>query len=325
MSTEQSTVAIAPNPAKSLPDPKTSNLIATVSGILGGASWYVSTVKEYSEKLGIQKPAVAAVVGSVLLIVAVVMKWDAISPVLDRLRGVVSHHISGFVLLLSVCILSANGILLVRVLSLSESTSELAHYASTRFVGVFPDSLPTITQLINSANQSVEVLTDHVAFGAFSAPEDFAQYRIALTSAATRASVTVIAFSANVREAALQAQFKSTQPLEKSFFDPESPRWVKFHRFNSNTMVPTDWAGFLGLVKQLNDDVAKVLSGSGVTVHKTEEEAPILMWIVDRKIAAFSFHNREGKEIAIATSDPQILAMLNETFMYYKDSAKDYP
>lgn len=82
---------------------------------------------------------------------------------------------------------------------------QLLRATSTRSVGVFPDNITDILEVINGAKRHLYILTDFVAYGQYSAPRQFEKYFAALRKLPKRVNLQIICYDAQVsKKAALE-------------------------------------------------------------------------------------------------------------------------
>jgi len=169
-----------------------------------------------------------------------------------------------------------------------------------------------VLEVIKKAQQTVNIMIDICAYGHYSYPEMFFNYRLALEELAHRGvKVRMIVYD-HARAAQDQEDVFYSVP---GFFEREvnSKRFEHFFLSNRGLKRATTQDE---LKKVLFSEQAKYeawLSDRGVEIRTVCETMLLFTWMADREDAVFSFRSEKGeREISFRTRDGNLLSTIGE-------------
>lgn len=223
----------------------------------------------------------------------------------------------------------------------------LAGQMATRFAGFFPKNLHEIYQVVSKAEKRLDVMSDYVAYGHYSAPRQFDLYfRKLLDLAIQGVEIRMLVYSRDMAEEMHERQFISDswrkieswerlkqfcKRYENNF---DSPLWQNIRNCDAKVI---DWNNKTGngsfpdakSSKALDEALAllrvdfdhlmwdrqllymKELLERGIEIRKTDEKLPFFMWCEDRHEAVFAFLHETSKaerEVSFQTRDSRFIA-----------------
>lgn len=190
----------------------------------------------------------------------------------------------------------------------------LAKSMSTQFVGLFPKNIADITELVDRANTTLEIMVDYVGYGHYSSPKQFDRYLDGLKAARERGVSTRMVVYNN--ETALnQSQFAQFKENE---FDAEqkSDRFKKFFSLHEGHLKSETWSDFNKLICDFEQRFQEELLDRGVAVKLAPQPLFLFFWIQDGQEAVFAFLNRgqEYRELAFRTRDAKLVETFHNLF-----------
>jgi hypothetical protein len=197
----------------------------------------------------------------------------------------------------------------------------------TRHIGQFPDYLVHIAGVVERAKKSVCVLCDFPAYGSFSAPEAFLQYRQALEQLLARrnddrVSVTLTCLIGKNRVEMIKEQF-SREHREWETWKREAHPRTKLERLIElrNRATTVDDLSFDAFVNYLEDEDLRAIEGmfNGAKIREVDAYVPLYFWLVDGKEAIFALPSfSEGStEYGFYTRDSALIEGLVEVLNRY--------
>lgn len=197
---------------------------------------------------------------------------------------------------------------------IADQYKEIAASVSTKYVGVFPDNMRTIIDLIKTTQSSLTVITDVAAYGHFSSPRKSTEYASALrelSSPDRKISVRFLCYNSDATRKYLRNQFGIT-----NFADFKKKEEEKFTIYSSlhPGNVPENENELFKQIDEAGIDLLKVLYDHHAKVSITSKDLPVFVWIVDGKEAVFSFYNygQSPREDSFVTRDPRFIERLTK-------------
>ena len=180
---------------------------------------------------------------------------------------------------------------------------------STRFIGRFPEFVPDIARLIDSAKESVSILVDLPAYGLTSNIEGWHEMEEALrrqSRSGKRVSITL--YTEAERRRILEDQSNHRPFLENPEVRQALGRILKLED-DARSVEELDESDVIRLCLARHKNVVRE-SFSHVT--STKEKLPIYCWVVDQREAIFAIPIFAGDstEYGFRTSDGQLVAAL---------------
>lgn len=204
----------------------------------------------------------------------------------------------------------------------------LAAVMTTRFVGFFPNNLRAINDVVAHANERLEVISDYVGYGHFSAPEEFQRYFRQLQDLAGKhRKIRMLVLTRDEAEKTYATQFTDTQFLQQ--LTSERSHLIRY----CDTFCHGFGDEFLKKVKAHGDPIRpdelkqlriefdrfmfdrqlfymKDLLERGVEIKQTRDKLPFFLWCEDGHEAVFGFlheHSENEREVAFRTRDGSLI------------------
>jgi hypothetical protein len=191
---------------------------------------------------------------------------------------------------------------------------QLLRATSTRSVGVFPDNITDILEVINGAKRHLYILTDFVAYGQYSAPRQFEKYIAALRKLPKRVNLQIICYDAQVsKKAALEHL-----PDRDEYFEGKTNRAVfeEFCNINNVVPVPTSNAALRHIL-----DIREQNHSHGFNISYLRDLSPFYLWLQDDEaIITFKIKGDQETGFSFRTRDRDLVEQLKRIF----NDAKKY-
>lgn len=224
---------------------------------------------------------------------------------------------------------------------------DVASQMATRFAGFFPDNLQEINLVVSKAQNRLDVMSDIVGYGHYSAPHHFDAYFHKLLDLASRdVEVRMLVYARDMAEEMHETQFMSDSWKElpnwerlkqfcKRYKDNfQSPLWEKIKACdqkmvawtdekilakNANVPAPPELDSELKALRPDFDQLMfdrqltymKALLERGIEIRKTTEKLPFFLWCEDQTEAVFAFLHETSKaerEVSFSTRDSRFVA-----------------
>jgi hypothetical protein len=182
----------------------------------------------------------------------------------------------------------------------------LSKQASTRFAGFFPKNLKDINQVLADADRSLDIMSDFVGYGHYSAPDEFDRYlwKLEDLSSHRRLPIRMLIYTLEKGRQIHNAQF--TESDFRKAKDSNDERLIAFcGRFN-NRQVPNSKQDFDDLLFRKQRDYIKALDALGVQIRVTKEDLPFYFWDEDDNDAVISFLDVDS-ESSLRTRDTSLI------------------
>jgi hypothetical protein len=214
---------------------------------------------------------------------------------------------------------------------LTRELNRLAERMSTQVIGLFPENLLQITNLIRSAKTHVHVIVDFAGYGQYSAPKTYTEYLNALKKAAGNRNIEMrlICYDSILGDRERKLQFPKDPP---AVFEGLKDR-NKFNTFFENLGIAEDKRPKSNedLRKALQahetdcmDDLGKCVQHSeGLQRRFLSEPVTLFLWLIDKQEAVFTFKNLEKQDRAysIRTRDGWLIEQFDQYFSSAFDKA----
>jgi hypothetical protein len=236
---------------------------------------------------------------------------------------------------------------------LKNKTELLLGSASTSFVDQFPNSIPTITNMMQDTCADLNIMTDVPGYGEYSASESFYWYMREILDLRHRTikanrdakrcigksvdqsrllqapAVRLLLFEPRDREVSLRQQFPP-EVFERELVDPKQAStqetFLTFFKSNPDLLketpeeflqrvqAGTGYEDFIHAVLSAHHEHEEALRKAGVSVRYAREPFTTRVWIQDAQQAAFSFDHSSATEIAFQTRDSKLLENFDQIF-----------
>jgi len=208
-----------------------------------------------------------------------------------------------------------------------ERMQRLAREMSTQFVGLFPNNLRDITEVVGHANQKLDVISDYVGYGHFSVPEDFQRYfRTLQDVAAKHVKIRMLVLTREEAHRTYATQFTDEQ-FRKQLTEDRSPLSRYCDTFGCG--FANEFMGRVRTISNYSDEelhalridfdrfmfdrqlfYMKDLMERGVEIRQTSEKLPFFLWSEDDHEAVFGFlneHSPDEREVSFRTRDGSLV------------------
>lgn len=241
--------------------------------------------------------------------------------------------------------------------ALVEKVEGILQTASTRYIGLFPEDISSIREIISRTCASLDVMVSIPGYGQYSSPRDFDAYKLALETVATstirenmnaqkcvgkdikgvpsddtKAHVRFLLFTSEQRKSNMRDQF-GEEFLDSLNNDREAQsKFTSFFKKNPGLIdgKPEDYLkkichdgleDFLDKLEKQHHWNEDLFHHSSIEIKYSNEPYSLYMWLRDNQEAAFSFDRRHARTlITFRTND----AMLLDTFRtIFEDEWKD--
>ena len=189
---------------------------------------------------------------------------------------------------------------------------------STVYLGPFPEYIPAVTKLIESAADPLVIVTIAPAFGCFSAPPAWESLAAALTAAQSRGlPIDLVTGSFPRRRENYRLQFDDALADWQTWLDAGQTATSPSHRtrlprFTTRYRLaapPPDASTFLQELETVQHDSLRHVY-FGATVIESDELLPVVAWIEGTRQAVFALSNPLGKPPAFFTRDKNVIEAL---------------
>ncbi len=197
---------------------------------------------------------------------------------------------------------------------ISGDIKEIAGSISTRYVDTFPRNLPSIIDLIDRTTSSLCIVTDTPAYGHYSNPSAFEQYRLKLQVLASpdkNITINLLTYDDSKRNFYAKHQFGITEITQLR----ERDSYKAYFAYWKNKRQPKTMDDFYKLIHENNDKFRRELGQyDNIKICETDNQLPIFLWMRDENEAIFSFYNYglSPREVSFRTNDQKLLAVLTE-------------
>lgn len=206
---------------------------------------------------------------------------------------------------------------------------------STRHIGKFPENMEGINKLIKKTESSLTIVTDVPAYGLFSNPVKFWEYKNLLGSIVHKneasIQVRIITYSLGTYKDRLEEQFhvdnKASDDQILAAFKRDKGKWqnfISFYKAKKWLKNNEDFESYDNLFTFLKGQNRKLLTGLNaehnfsyyeVPWEKERVKLPLSIWISDNRRAIFSFLDYFGEisgEVSFETQDSNVITLLQE-------------
>jgi len=195
-----------------------------------------------------------------------------------------------------------------------QALGTIAESLSTRYLGPFPEYLPTVTSIVGRSKSDILIVNDNPTPAYFSAPLSWIEYRHAIaTKMHSGVAVTLISLNDRQRLRRMQDQFtidgaewsawcKSNSHLIQTFLAQQYP---------ANAGEPLELARFLQMLVETQARLCAELFGPASRIE-IDSVVTLQVWIIDKREAVFSIEttNEHSLSHGLYTSDPKFVAAL---------------
>ncbi len=205
--------------------------------------------------------------------------------------------------------------------NLSASTKRLERQLSTRWVGVFPDFMPQIVDLIGSAKSSVVIFCDFPAYGEFTKPDAYEKYAEVIRKQSERLErVDLLCLDEDKRRELVGQQVSTGGGWESWRSEHEDHLHDYFTAREVDADPKTVTHQELVDILTAGDTRALADEFSAAKTWTTSQVMPLYFWIVDDERAIFTlapFVQETALEVGFRTIDGNLIGALSGIFNRY--------
>jgi hypothetical protein len=205
---------------------------------------------------------------------------------------------------------------------IQETLAELRGEVETHYIGKFPDFMPNIVSVIESATKELTMFCDLPAYGVVSNPTSYIKYRNAIQDKVQDEAVEVriLHLDAPARRALLDAQFGDSWQSNtnvRSFLQRRGRDAKAVTKGEFLDLIETEQRNALEGLK-----LAPIGRGSETT--ETHAIMPMYFWIADsrRAVLVLTQFDRTAHEVAFLTTSENLIKAMCGIFNRYLAAAR---
>jgi len=191
---------------------------------------------------------------------------------------------------------------------------------SSYFIGAFPENMPWINKFLVKTRYSLQIWSDHCAYGNFSNPEQYAEYSSTIKQLKQKnVTITIHIYESKTADAMTKSQFNLTKAGDSAEFRAlvKSNRFKKYFEYNNQhktpKTVPKTVEEFVSLMNNDEEACISELSEQGISIEQdVSSPLPLFTWVQDDDEAIFSMYNLgpDAREVSLYTKDKQLVNLL---------------
>jgi hypothetical protein len=195
-----------------------------------------------------------------------------------------------------------------------ERIKQISDSVSTKYIGVFPENMNSINDLIASTHKDLWIIADVPAYGGFSTPSQYQQYIQGIKELAIRSGqpqgVRILTWDSKTRRESFNHLFGDRTIEQLREFDI----YKKYFQYWKKKAQPKTLDDFYNVVESENYEFQRRVSEMGTDINETSTRLPVFLWLSDDKEAIFSFYyyGGNGREVSFRTTDPKLIQVLRE-------------
>lgn len=199
--------------------------------------------------------------------------------------------------------------------------------SSTRYLNEFPYFLTNIKALITRATLSIDVFCDFPAYGCFSSPDEYIEYRQELEKILARTDIKVrlVTYGKEARKQAAELQFQNPLAEWDAYRKQNADKIRRLIGKRDCGLDSFEKDTFLELMERRDVDflqsVRKAAKESGAAdkleIYEVTGKLPMHIWVVDGREAVFSILSADANsvltpEYGFTTQDPSLVSALTK-------------
>lgn len=205
----------------------------------------------------------------------------------------------------------------------ASAIDEVKRSLSTRYIGQYPEYLSQIVALIKGAREQIVIFCDCPAYGRFSDPNGWLEYRQEIERKdRQRVHISITCLNKKSRSQFNREQFaremKDWDQWKQTAVAKERIKELLDYHAPSKTIETLSADGFQDLLEEADSHMLRE-TFARAEKRDTGSYMPVYFWIVDRDRAIFSipsFHE-ETTEYGFITSDQQLISAFTEVLRRY--------
>lgn len=202
----------------------------------------------------------------------------------------------------------------------------------TEYVGRFPEDMITINKHLDDARRDMLIVVDFAAFGRFSDPDRFEEYKARIDNLLHRhVNVTIVSYSKDTAKKELTRRFGCDPEKGGAqwvhFQDKFKDMYAEYNRHYRNGLAAfSDFPEFIEDLCKANEDLIVAWRGRGANIAREDEPFRVFAWIKDSEEAVYTFRSRElftgpeshVPEVTFHTIDPRLVGVFEELYGRYR-------
>jgi hypothetical protein len=185
---------------------------------------------------------------------------------------------------------------------------------TTRYAGIHPEYITEVQKIVESAKESILVMSSVSGFGIFSSARGWEELRAGLMRAKMTVTITLLTGSVKSLVERIQLQFATAYSDWEGWLALDDNRamlrdFCSCYGLTIPTAAQAEWLE--GELIRINDEIRQtVYRGNHCVVKVTDDFLPVIAWIADGRRAIFAFSNEHGKYPGFYTEDHYIIESL---------------
>ena len=214
-----------------------------------------------------------------------------------------------------------------RISALEAETKQLRAEAEhpTQFIGKFPDNISEVTKMVNATTSSLLIVNDYCAYGHYSKPDAYQEYKNALIALAKKnVSVDMYIYDDATILQANASQFGTD--FNKISSDAKFKNYFDYYKNDHERRQPNDLASYNKFMAGEQQRCIRELSVAGVKIHQSIHSIlPVFIWLRDQDEGIVSMYNlgEDAREVSLLTKNRSLLTVLGEISIQARQKAID--
>lgn len=216
-----------------------------------------------------------------------------------------------------------------QAIKLNSQMSTVLNKMSTKRIGEFPDNMPKILDLLKRTKKSLYVLTDVPAYGQFSSPLEYMEYKNWFIKNGGKFDIRIVTYSPKKRSGKIKQQFDFESQNFSSWIKPAATRnkVVNYLKITPgiSKIDSLDEHRLFYLLETVNIDFINSLRNSGIDYQEEDSsDFPLFMWIRDEEEAVISFINfpKNTTEVVFESVDQSLVGVMKDIFLGAHSNSK---
>jgi hypothetical protein len=189
---------------------------------------------------------------------------------------------------------------------------EIVSSMSTQYIGAFPKNLENVAAVVRGARRELLILTDFVAYGHYSSPRAFEEYKKEIRDAHARTvTVSMLVYDSTLGIKTLANQFRDDHFAQVSADKKFAAYFEKYAGLNK----PSNAQGLRDLLAHQELKFTTELLDLGVDIAHLGTAQLVFFWVQDEEEAVFAFQPRgEATSYCFRTRDPKLIESFRTVF-----------
>lgn len=200
---------------------------------------------------------------------------------------------------------------------------------STKRIGEFPANMPKVLNLLKRTKKSLYVLTDVPAYGQFSSPLEYMEYKNWFIKNGGKFDIRIVTYSPKKRSGKIKQQFNFENENFSAWIKKDSTRnkVINYLKITPgiNKIDSLNEHRLFHLLETVNIEFINSLRNSEIDYQEEDVSAfPLFLWIRDEEEAVISFINfpRNTTEVVFESVDQSLVGVLRDIFLGAHSNSK---